>query len=172
MKEKDVWFYTIVLFALVSWGLSNFYEVARPHEPSDPIDSSIKYFKNVTEFELQSKKLWWCRGKTIEVVDGDTIEMLLNCQRGEFSVETIRLWNVDTPETYRRPDVLSDTEWAQEQQAGKRVTEWVRDKILNREILVRKMGKGSFGRTLAILKIKGNDHTLNHTLRQKGHRRP
>lgn len=107
------------------------------------------------------------------VIDGDTYVVDIDLGFGVSFTEKVRLYNVDTPETY---GVKKDSE---EYKRGIEAKQFVEDRLIaknkDHEVVIEtiKDRKGKYGRYLAIVwyKIeKGSDWTnLNKELVTEGH---
>lgn len=80
------------------------------------------------------------------MIDGDTLEI---------DGDTVRLYGVDTPET-RRPRCVGEIK------LGRQATALVIDRLAPREgkapvVRIRRKGEDMFGRTLATVRIDGED---------------
>lgn len=124
----------------------------------------IDHFNKLTDFSLNHSKLFWFRGRVLDVKDGDTYRVLIDKGQNEYSVKTVRLLGVDTPETFRRPSGMSDTQWKHEQAKGYKATSWVKDKIYGKEVLIKANKTGNFGRLLAKIQLPHDTKTINKQL--------
>lgn len=102
------------------------------------------------------------KAKCLRILDGDTIEVLLYLGFGISFTEKVRLYGIDTPETFRRK---KDSE---EYKAGMVAKNRVKELIKGKEITVKtiKDKKGKYGRYLAIIYI--DDVNLNELLLSEG----
>jgi micrococcal nuclease len=122
-----------------------------------PTQSPTRCSRAVLTFAL-SVALAGCFNQTpqeIRVIDGDTLKI---------DGETVRLYGVDTPET-RRPRCVGEVK------IGRQATALVVDRLAPREgqppvVKIWRKGKDRFGRTLATVRIDGED--LGETLLEAG----
>jgi micrococcal nuclease len=100
------------------------------------------------------------------VVDGDTIDVILDLGLGVFKRERLRLLGIDTPEVYGR---VEDEERAR----GRAASEFVSSFIEGRDIIVRtfKDRKGKYGRYLAVVFYRqaGTTFNVNKHIVDNGH---
>lgn len=107
-------------------------------------------------------KLYHYKAFVTKVYDGDTITVDLDLgMRVHLLKKRVRLYGIDTPE-------LRGVS-AEIKAKGIAARDWLRDKILNKEIVLRtlKDKKGKYGRLLGILYIDGVN--LNDLLVEEGH---
>ncbi len=109
------------------------------------------------------------KAKVIRVIDGDTIEVMIDLGFEVFAKEKIRFARIDTPETH---GVKKESA---EYQAGMVATNFVIDWMnkCNHEIMLKtsKNTDGGFGRFLAevyIVDKDGETENLNDLLLEKG----
>ena len=97
----------------------------------------------------------------IRVIDGDTIDALVDLGFDVWIKKRIRLYGIDTPETRTRD--------LEEKKAGKdaerRLVEILRDS--NNEFILQSHGVGKYGRCLGTLFI--GDTNINMLLLSEGH---
>lgn len=95
------------------------------------------------------------------VVDGDTLDVMVDLGFKLNKKVRVRLSGVDTAETY---GVSHDSE---EYRAGKRQEEFTREWLENSEyICVRTREKGKYGRWIATV-TNETEESLNHALKQR-----
>jgi len=105
----------------------------------------------------------------IRVVDGDTLDLLIDLGFRVFTKVRVRLFGVDTPETF---GVKKESE---EYQAGKEATHFVETWFTEREnVLVKShdgkpLGQGKYGRWLAVVLPRDGGMSLNEALLKNGH---
>lgn len=97
------------------------------------------------DFTIKDERLWFWRGRVRRVVDGDTVDVVVDHGFNHFSFQRLRLLDVDTPELRSR----DEQERAKAQVAKNRVIELCN----GREILFRSKKGDSFGRWLATIYI-------------------
>ena len=98
------------------------------------------------------------RARVERVVDGDTVDMLVDLGFDVHVRERLRLYGVDTPETRTRDE--------EERKAGIKAKEYVEEMIGGREVEISTEEKGKFGRYLAIVYVDGLN--LNRELIGRG----
>jgi len=98
--------------------------------------------------------------KVVSVYDGDTITVNVDLGFKIWANKIkVRLWGINTPE------IRGGT--AETKARGKMVTEYVRDLILDKEVVMKSLGQGKYGRWLALIYIDGVE--LNQHLVDKGY---
>lgn len=105
--------------------------------------------------------------EVIRVVDGDTLEVLVDCGFETWRKLTVRLHGIDAPEQH----TVKHT--SEEYKRGVAATEWV-DRWLNEEPVVirshdaKKIDTGSLNRWIAIVE-RSDGHILNDDIVEAGH---
>ena len=97
------------------------------------------------------------------VYDGDTITAVFSLGFGITIEEKCRLIGIDTSEIRTKDPI--------EKQKGLATRDFVRERILGKEVVIKTSGKGKFGRILSeILYIneEGEEVNLNHELIEEG----
>jgi micrococcal nuclease len=100
----------------------------------------------------------------INVIDGDTIDVLVDLGMNQYCYSTIRVKDVDTPEIFRPSSDL-------EKQRGFEAKQLVEDHLLNKPVLIKTYkDKTSFGRYVAeVLYIyEENLTSISATIIEKG----
>lgn len=69
------------------------------------------------------------------VVDGDTVDATISLGFNTYTKQRLRLNSVDTPEKFGK-----------EREEGLKVKAYVEARLLNKEVKVKTLSKGSFGR--------------------------
>jgi len=112
--------------------------------------------RSLTKEDLELS-LYTYRANVLRVVDGDTIDLDIDMGLDTHRHERIRLYGIDTPETY---GVKKDSE---EYQAGMRAKQRVADLIAAREVWVEthKDKTGKYGRYLATIWVVIDDSLKN-----------
>ena len=106
------------------------------------------------------------KAKITRVVDGDTLEALIDVGFHTHVSSTLRLYGINTPEKRTR----DKEEKVKGIAASERVSELLAD--CDNEVLVKSHGLGKYGRCLAevlILQRDGSKRNLNSTLISEGH---
>lgn len=91
------------------------------------------------------------------VVDGDTIEGIVDLGFNVSTTLRFRLLDIDTPETFRPRNEL-------EKEHGKRATARVEELILGKTVLVRSHKTGKYGRWLAEIFVNDADYDAGRQL--------
>lgn len=103
---------------------------------------------------------------TVErVVDGDTIDLIIDLGFKITTFQRIRLRGINTPETYR---VKKDSE---EYKEGMQAKAFVLERITNNNnqvIVETDKDVGKFGRYLGLIRLADSEQTLNDELVEKG----
>jgi len=108
--------------------------------------------------------------EVVRVVDGDTLDMLVDLGFRVFAKVRVRLYGLDTPETY---GVKKESD---EYKAGVAATtfvsDWLRD--TERKVLIKShdgkpLGQGKYGRWLVVVFPHGGGKSLNESLLEAGH---
>ena len=95
------------------------------------------------------------RGKCVNVVDGDTVDCLIDVGFGLHTEQRLRLHGVNTPEK-RSKDPL-------EKELAKIAEKYTAQMILDKDVLVQTYKDDSFGRYLAKVYILGEGDTGEYT---------
>ena len=98
--------------------------------------------------------------KVLRVIDGDTVDLMIDMGFDIHTKQRFRLYGIDTPET-RTKDL-------DEKAKGLEAKEWLINAITDKTITIQSIldKKGKFGRYLCI--IKANGINLNESLVQVG----
>ncbi|RLI60433.1 MAG: hypothetical protein DRO67_09050 [Candidatus Asgardarchaeum californiense] len=112
------------------------------------------------------KLLYKYKAKVLRVVDGDTIDVLVDLGFDTFKKERLRLYGIDTPECRTRN--------LKEKEKGLAAKAFVIDKICDKEIMISTEEKGKFGRYLALVYYKHDSNDglyvcLNEELVEEGY---
>jgi len=92
--------------------------------------------------------------KVLRLIDGDSLEaeVLVYPPRKLRFNGPIRLWGINTPETYNRPKGMTDAQWEIEKIAGKAATEHLRSLLDGKDVSMKIMEESEkYGRELSIL---------------------
>jgi micrococcal nuclease len=90
------------------------------------------------------------------VVDGDTIDCLVDLGFHTFIKERFRLFGIDTPEKNSKIPEVRDI--------AIRATEFTKAKLEGKTVLIETVNKDKYGRWLGIIYIDGVDQTINEQL--------
>ena len=107
--------------------------------------------------------------KIVKVLDGDTIDVLIDLGFDLFKKERVRIAGVDTPEKRTRD--------LEEKELGIHATDWMKDKLNetikgDEELIIRtelKGGTGKYGRLLGWLYIGDATISLNEQMITEGY---
>lgn len=123
---------------------------------------------------INDNKLWWWRAICVNVVDGDTVDLIVDRGFRQLSDDRFRLIGIDTPETYRRTAGLTNEQWAIEKESGLKAKQRVETLILNKEVLIHtEINPDKYGRWLAtVYYFDGDWKSLNQTLLNEGLAKP
>ena len=97
----------------------------------------------------------------IRVIDGDTIEAMVDLGFHTWRKVTVRLYGINTPETRTRDLEEKERGLA----AKKRLTELLKDG----KFMLESHGIGKYGRCLGIIYVEDFEVNLNRMLVQEGH---
>ena len=101
------------------------------------------------------------KARCISVYDGDTLTVILDLGFGISYTAKLRLYGLNTPE-------IRCTN-PKEKALGKEARDFLRELILNKDIIVEIMGVGKYGRQLA--QVYYNGKCINDLLIKKGYAR-
>ena len=107
--------------------------------------------------------------KIVKVVDGDTIDVLIDLGFDLYKKERVRIAGVDTPEKRTRD--------LEEKELGIHATNWMKDKLTetikgDEELIIRtelKGGTGKYGRLLGWLYVGEDTVSLNEKMITEGY---
>ena len=107
--------------------------------------------------------------KIVKVLDGDTIDVLIDLGFDLYKKERVRIAGVDTPEKRTRD--------LEEKELGLHATNWMKDKLTetikgDEELTIRtelKGGVGKYGRLLGWLYVGDSDISLNEQMITEGY---
>lgn len=105
------------------------------------------------------------KAKVDRVVDGDTLDLIIDLGFKITTHQRIRLAGIDTPETY---NVKKDSD---EYQKGKAATQFVESRLAdnNNEVIIETTKlTGKFGRYIGTIRLADNEMSLNEELVDKG----
>lgn len=107
-------------------------------------------------------KLYWYEAKCVRVVDGDSIDILLDLGVNVFKKVRVRLYGVDTPETF------GVKRSSQEYKNGMESKAFTKSFVTNKKLVVHtiKDKTGKYGRLLAEIYV--DDVCLNDELVKNG----
>ena len=106
------------------------------------------------------------KAKLDRVVDGDTIDLIIDVGFKMTTKQRIRLAHIDTPETYR---VKHD---AEEYKKGTEATQYVEKRLKENQNLMKIQTykqTGKYGRYIGVISLKDSKLSLNDELVQKGY---
>jgi micrococcal nuclease len=117
--------------------------------------------------------LYEYKARVIRVIDGDTVELLVDLGFGVHKKDKFRIYGIDTPEVRYRRRGLTDEEWEAEKLAGKAASAYASELLpLDAEVIVHthKDDQGKYGRYLAEIKIGEMDYA--EEMIKAGHAQP
>lgn len=115
---------------------------------------SLTVFNNVESKEYQAK--------ITRVIDGDTVDAIVNLGFNVSITERFRLADFDAPETYRPKN-------NNELLRGELATKILKSLILNKEVIIDTSKKGKYGRWIAVIYIKGKKGSINQYMIDNGY---
>jgi len=114
--------------------------------------------------------LYEYRAEVVRVVDGDTLDLIIDLGFRTYVRDRVRLYGIDTPETY---GVKKDSpEWNAGMAAKERLTELLQsdnDNVV--KVLTHKDATGKYGRWLVEIFVDGPQGSVhvNELLVEEGH---
>ena len=101
--------------------------------------------------------------KLVKVVDGDTLDAMIDLGFSVWVKKRIRFVGINTPESRTRD--------LEEKKRGLAAKEKVKDEISKNgnEFIVKSQGTGKYGRCLGIIMLKQFEHSLNDEMIKSGH---
>jgi micrococcal nuclease len=106
------------------------------------------------------------KAKLLRVVDGDTVDILIDCGFSTFKKERVRLYGINTPETRTRDKAEKKKGLA----AKARLKELFKQSKNNVIIETYVDKRGKYGRLLGVLfNSVDSDRSLNQILIDEGH---
>lgn len=119
------------------------------------------------KFKIHSDKLWHYRCKIVRVIDGDTAVAMIDKGFGNYQLENLRFWGINTPEL--RPRKGTDEEKEAEKVEARAAKARVEELILGREVIIKTAKSGKFGRFLAEIYLPDDPtKTVNDLLVEEG----
>lgn len=106
-------------------------------------------------------ELYTYKAKILSVYDGDTCTA--DIQLGFYVIAhkvKLRLYGINTPE------IRGGT--AETKKAGITARDWLREQILDKEVVIKSFGKGKYGRWLVEIYLEEDGVSLNQQLIDKG----
>jgi micrococcal nuclease len=106
------------------------------------------------------------KAKLIRVVDGDTVDALIDCGFSTFKKERIRLYGIDAPESRTRDKAEKKRGLAAKARLKELIKEGKNEFIVETSI----DKKGKYGRLLGeLFNLSGAGTSYNQTLVKEGH---
>jgi len=111
-------------------------------------------------FAGEENKWYEVRGVVINVIDGDTIRIKVENGKEEDvgRVWKVRLWGIDTPESWhsakseREAERCNVGDWWMRKNLGKKAKEYLKNLLLGKEVIIRVVKKrGYYGRVIGIV---------------------
>lgn len=106
-------------------------------------------------------ELYTYKAKILSVYDGDTCTA--DIQLGFYVIAhkvKLRLYGINTPE------IRGGT--AETKKAGITARDWLRERVLGKEITIKSFGKGKYGRWLVELYLEDSEVSINQELIDRG----
>lgn len=111
-----------------------------------------------TKFKLQIPGLWLYRAKVVNIVDGDTIDCLVDKGTNDYKIMRIRLQGINTPEIHNVKKTST------EYKAGMVSKKALEDKVLGKEIMLttHKGKTGKYGRYLGTIELPSGPSAISY----------
>lgn len=110
------------------------------------------------------KTLYTYTGIVKRVVDGDTVDIIVDLGFSIFTTVRFRLYGIDTPELTGKDETLRNLAIS--------AKKYVVDSIEDKHVTMQSFGKDKYGRYLAIVKINGQTESINQQLINLGLAKP
>ena len=110
------------------------------------------------------EEMYRYKAKVTRIVDGDTLDVIIDLGFSISIKERLRLYGVNTPETRTRDK--------EEKKKGLAAKEFVRERVEDSEVQIQTYKKGKFGRALCVIYYNNalkDDINLNQELINEGH---
>jgi|TARA_R110002167_G_scaffold110600_1_gene281151 micrococcal nuclease len=108
--------------------------------------------------------------EVVKVVDGDTVDFIIDLGFKTFIKTRVRLYGIDTPETRLQKCIANVEERHKEKKRGLEVKEIVKRILYEaKNIKLDSKGIGKYGRSLGVITIDGMEESLNDYLLNNGH---
>ncbi|MDA7653699.1 thermonuclease family protein [Verrucomicrobia bacterium] len=104
------------------------------------------------------------RAELVRVIDGDTVDLIIDCGFSIFTHQRVRLYGINTPETRTR-----DKEEKVKGLAAKARLEELLQSTDNILITTKLDKKGKYGRLLGTLWDENKENNFNQMLLSEGH---
>ena len=98
--------------------------------------------------------------EVVRIVDGDTIDLIIDAGFYIYVQQRIRLKGIDAPET-RTLDLL-------EKDKGLKAKEWLERELKDKEITIKTTKEDKYGRMLGELYTKDHGLSINERMLQEG----
>jgi micrococcal nuclease len=109
----------------------------------------------ILKYTRLDDRLWHYRAKIVRVIDGDSVEALIDKGFGDYRREHLRLHGIDTPEL--RPRKGTPEERLAEKAEALRAKNRVIQLVEGREVVIRSHKAGKYGRWLATIFLPPED---------------
>ena len=108
--------------------------------------------------------------EVLKVVDGDTVDFLIDLGFNTFIKTRVRLYGINTPETRLQKRIANVEERHKEKQRGLEAKEVVKHMLYGaKSIKLDSRGIGKYGRSLGVIIIDGMEESLNDYLLNNGY---
>jgi len=111
------------------------------------------------DFEINDPRLWHYRAQVVRVVDGDTLDLLVDKGFGDYTRQRVRLLGVDTPEL--RPRRKPEAEKAAEKAAAIVAKDRVEELVGGKQVILKTAKAGKYGRWLGIIYLPEQDNAID-----------
>ena len=103
--------------------------------------------------------------QVLRVVDGDTVDVLIDCGFSTFKKERVRLYGIDAPESRTRDKEEKIKGLAAKERLDELITNTEGNVVIKTEL----DKKGKFGRILGVIWDKAKKKNFNNMLVSEGH---
>ena len=103
--------------------------------------------------------------QVLRVVDGDTVDVLIDCGFSTFKKERVRLYGIDAPESRTRDKQEKIKGLAAKERLDELITNTEGNVVIKTEL----DKKGKFGRILGVIWDKAKKKNFNNMLVSEGH---
>ena len=108
--------------------------------------------------------------EVVKVVDGDTIDVIIDLGFKTFIKTRVRLYGINTPETRLQKSIADIDERRKEKERGLKAKQVVKHMLYGAKgIKLDSRGIGKYGRSLGVITIDGMDESLNDYLLNNGY---
>tara|TARA_Y100001938_G_C8100228_1_gene441113 strand:+ start:4041 stop:4400 length:360 start_codon:yes stop_codon:yes gene_type:complete len=106
----------------------------------------------------------------VKVVDGDTVDVIIDLGFNTFIKSRVRLYGINTPETRLQKSIASVEDRHEEKRKGLVAKEKVKEILYSaKSIKLDSKGLGKYGRALGVITIDDKEESLNDFLLNNGY---